>query len=88
VVFVGPGEVHPQEHLGPVGGLGPAGPGADREDRPVLVVFAREQQRGPLAIELLLEGRAVSLELGLQVGVGRFGQKVERSLQVGRARQQ
>ena len=32
-VALGPAQVHPQEHLGPVGRLGAAGSGADREDR-------------------------------------------------------
>ena len=31
-VALGPAQVHPQQHLGPVGGLGAAGAGADRED--------------------------------------------------------
>ena len=54
---LGPAQVHPQEHLGPVGRLGAAGAGADRQDRGALVVLAGEQERGPLAVEVGLERR-------------------------------
>jgi hypothetical protein len=50
-----PAEIHPEEHLGPVGRLGPAGAGADREDGAALVVLAGEEERGPLPVEFLLE---------------------------------
>ena len=42
---LGPAQVHPEEHLGPVGGLGAARAGADREDRAARVVLAREQEQ-------------------------------------------
>ncbi len=45
----GPAQVHPQEHLGPVGGLGAPGAGTDREQGRPIVVLAGEQQRGALA---------------------------------------
>jgi hypothetical protein len=52
---LGPAQVHPQEHLGPVGRLGPAGSGTDREERGALVVFAGEEEGGPLAGEIDIE---------------------------------
>ena len=58
-VALGPAQVHPQQHLGPVGRLGAAGAGADRQDRGALVVLAGEQQRGALAGEVGLERRGV-----------------------------
>jgi hypothetical protein len=66
---LGPAEVHPQEHLGPVGRLGAAGAGADRQDRAALVVLAGEQERRPLALEVLLELGRRPIELGGQLGV-------------------
>ena len=56
-VALAPAEVHPQEHLGPVGRLGPARAGADREHGVLRVVLAGEQQQGPLARELRRRGR-------------------------------
>ena len=56
-VALGPAEVHPQEHLRPVRGLGAAGAGADRQDRVLGVVVAGEQQERPLALELGAEAR-------------------------------
>jgi hypothetical protein len=55
-VALGPAEVHPEEHLGPVGRLGAARAGADREDRAALVVLAGEEEGRPLALEVALEG--------------------------------
>ena len=71
-VALGPAQVHPQEHLGPVGRLRAAGARADRQERRPLVVLAGEQQGGPLAQEVGLERRRVALELGLELGVGRL----------------
>jgi hypothetical protein len=68
-VPLGPAEVHPEEHLGPVGGLGAAGAGADREDRRSLVVLAVEEQLCPLSAEVALEGGAFTIELGAQLRV-------------------
>jgi hypothetical protein len=62
-VALRPAEVHPEEHLGPVGRLRAAGAGADREDRAALVVLPGEQQRGPLAGEVLLERGGLAVEL-------------------------
>jgi hypothetical protein len=46
-VAFGPAQVHPQEHLGPVCGLGSAGPGADGEKGIAGVVLAAEEQVPP-----------------------------------------
>jgi hypothetical protein len=70
MALVGPAEVHPEQHLGPVGGLGPAGSRADREDRRASVVLTGEQQRRPLAPEVGLEGRGLALELRVELGIG------------------
>ena len=76
-VPLGPAQVHPQQHLRPVGRLGPAGAGADREQRGTLVVFAGEQQRGPFAAEARLESGGVAFELGLELGVGGLREEVD-----------
>jgi hypothetical protein len=81
-VALGPAEIHPEEHLGPVGRLGPAGAGADREDRPALVVLAREQQGGPLATEVGLEGGDLAVELGAELRVTGFLDELEGRQQV------
>jgi hypothetical protein len=65
----GPAEVHPEEHLGPVGCLGPAGASADRQDRAALVVLAREEERRSLAIEVLFELGGGPFELRRQLRV-------------------
>ena len=51
-----PAEVHPEEHLRPVGRLRAAGAGADRQERAALVVLAGEQQGGPFAPEVASRG--------------------------------
>jgi hypothetical protein len=79
---LGPAQVHPQEHLGPVGGFRAACAGADREQGWPLVVLAREQQRRPLAQEVLLERGEVALELGFEIGVGRFVEQLDCGQQV------
>jgi hypothetical protein len=77
-----PAEVHPQEHLGPVGRLRAAGPGADRQEGWALVVIAREQERSPLAEEVGLERGGVALELGLELRVGGLVQQLDGGEQV------
>jgi hypothetical protein len=76
-VALGPAEVHPEEHLGPVGRLGPAGAGADREDRSASVVLAREEEGGALAAEVALELGRRSVELGRQLGIAGFLDELE-----------
>ena len=85
---LGPAQVHAQEHLRPVGGLGPAGAGADREDRRPFVVLAREEEGRPFAAEILLERGGIPFELGLELGIGGFVEQFERDLEVARAGQQ
>jgi hypothetical protein len=74
---LGPAEIHPQQHLGPVGGLGAAGPGTDRQDRSTLVVLAGEQEGGALAPEVGLECCDLAIELGRQLGIARFLDQLE-----------
>jgi hypothetical protein len=87
-VALRPAQVHPEQHLGPVGRLGPARPGADREDRRTVVVLTGEQQGRPFTGEVRLERGGIALELGLQVGIGRLVQELDRRLEVGGAGQQ
>ena len=53
---LGPAQVHPQEHLGPVGGFGAARAGADRQQGVATVVLATEEEvpsgDGVLGVEL------------------------------------
>jgi hypothetical protein len=49
-VSLGPAQVHAQQHLGPVVRFGAAAAGADRQERAALVVFAREEELGTLAL--------------------------------------
>src|SRR5207245_3436451 len=51
---LGPAEIHPDEHLGPVGRVGAADAGADREERRPIVVRTAE---------LGFEARLLDLEL-------------------------
>jgi hypothetical protein len=81
-VTLGPAEIHPQEHLRPVGGFGAAGARADREKGRPLVVLPGEEQRRPLPPEVCLERRGITLELGLELGVGGFLEQLDRSKQV------
>jgi hypothetical protein len=82
---LGPAEVHPEEHLGPVGCLGAACAGADREDRRPLVVLAIEEQLRPLSGEVPFEGRVFPIELGAELGIVRLLQELDGGLEVGRA---
>jgi hypothetical protein len=82
-VALGPAQVHPEQHLGPVGGLGAAGSGADREDRGAVVVLAREQQLRPLALEVGLERAGLPFQLRRQLRIRRLLDQLERGEQVG-----
>jgi hypothetical protein len=81
-VALAPAEVHPQEHLGPVGGLGPARAGADRHDRVLRVVLAREQEQRPLPVELQRERIGFAGDVGFGVGVRGVGEERLELLQV------
>jgi hypothetical protein len=83
---LGPAQVHPEQHVGPIRGLGAACPGADGQDRRAVVVLAREQQGRALAREVGLERGGVALELGLELGVGGLGEQLDGGLEVGGAR--
>ncbi len=64
---LGPAQVHPHEHLGEVGCVDAAGPGADRHDGVALVVLTAEQSAHLELPDVLLE--ACQLALGLVHGV-------------------
>jgi hypothetical protein len=81
-VALGPAEIHPQEHLRPVGRLGAAGTRADRDDGVLRVVLAIEQEQGPLSLELGLQGAGLALDVGLRLGVGGVGEQVEELGQI------
>jgi len=87
-VALRPAEVHPEEHLRPVGRLGAAGSGADRQEGRTLVVLAGEQQGRPLALEVGVEPGEVTFQLGFELGVGRFVEQVDGGQQVVGAGQQ
>ena len=83
-----PAAVHPQQHLGPVLGLGPAGAGVNLEEAVVAVGLAREQALELQAREPLAQRAERGLGLGPSLGValllGDLGQRhavVERLLQ-------
>jgi hypothetical protein len=77
-----PAQIHAQEHLGPVGGFGAAGTGADRQQGGALVVLPREQQRRAFTGEVGLERRRVAVELGFELGIGSLGQQVDGGKEV------
>jgi hypothetical protein len=81
-VSLGPAEVHPELHLGPVRGLGAAGARADREHGVLGVVLAREQEQRPLARELPPEGIRLAREVSLRLGVGGVDEEVDELLEV------
>jgi hypothetical protein len=84
-VALAPAQVHPQEHVGPVGRLGPARAGADRHDRVLGVVLAREQEQRALARELRPERVRLTGEVSLRVGIGRVGEQLLELLEIGHA---
>jgi hypothetical protein len=87
-VSLGPPEVHPEEHLGPVGRLGATRAGADRQDRRVVVVLAGEEQLGALAVEVPGQRVTLAVALGGELGIARLlDELVERLEVVGPARQ-
>ena len=47
---LGPADVHPEQHLRPILGIGPSGSGIDGDDRVLGIVFSGEE---PLQFELL-----------------------------------
>jgi hypothetical protein len=75
-----PAQVHPQQHLGEVGGVDPAGLRADGDHRLPLVVFAGQQGTDLLGLDLLAQGD--ELRLGLGVGLRVLVAELEHHLQV------
>jgi hypothetical protein len=45
-------------------------------------VLAREQQGRPFASEVLLERCGIPFQLGLELGIGRFGEQLERDVEI------
>jgi hypothetical protein len=80
---LGPPEVHPEEHLGPVGRLGAACARADRDDGVLRVVVAGEQEERSLALELPPEQVRLALDVGRRLGVRRLLEEVDELDQVG-----
>jgi len=85
---LGPAQVHPQEHLGPVGRLGATRARADREQGRALVVLAREQQRRPFPEEIGLEPGGIAIQLGFELWIGRLLDQLQRGEEVVPAGQQ
>jgi hypothetical protein len=81
-VALRPAQVHPQEHLGPVGGLGTTRPGADRQEGGSFVVLAREEERGALPPEVGFEAGGVAIQLGLELCVGCLVEQLDRGQEV------
>ena len=86
-VGLGPAQIHPQEHLRPVGRFGAARAGADREDGRPGIVLAVEEELGAGLPEVLLEAGGIAVELTIELGVAGFldqldeGQKLVRASQ-------
>jgi hypothetical protein len=59
-VALGPAEVHPQEDLGPIGGLGAAGSGADGQESIALVVLTAKEQIAACNAVLGFEGGSLA----------------------------
>jgi hypothetical protein len=81
-VALAPAQVHAQEHVRPIRGLGPTRPGADREDCVLRVVLAGEEQQGAFPLELGPERVGLAADLGLGLRVGGVGQEVEQLFEV------
>lgn len=82
----GPAQIHSQQHLGPVTGLGPAGPGVDRDNRVAGVVVSAEHPPQLGIVEPLLEFANFAIGLGRGVAVARFVGELEQNLGVGEKR--
>jgi hypothetical protein len=76
-VPLGPAEIHPEQHLRPIGGLGAACTRADHEQRAPLVVLAGEEEGGALAGELAVEIVRIAVQLGGELGVVTLGQELD-----------
>jgi hypothetical protein len=85
---VRPAEVHPKEHLGPVGRFRAPGAGADRQDRRAGVVRPGEQELGSRGPEARLEPDRLRIELGLELGVAGFVDELDEGEELIRPIQQ
>jgi hypothetical protein len=81
-VALGPAEIHPQEHLGPVGRLRAARARTDRQEGAALVVLARKEELRPLAAEIALECGGLPVELGRELGIAGLLDKLERRQEI------
>ena len=77
-----PADVHPHQHLGPVGRVHPAGLGADGHQRLALVVLARQQRADLHRLEVLAELLELGVRLGQRVGVVLLRGQLEEHRQV------
>jgi len=77
-----PAQVHPEEHLGPVGRLGPAGARVDADERTTVVVGPREEEGGSLSGEVVGEGVGLAVELGRQLRVTRLLDEADQLVEV------
>ena len=75
-VRLGPARIHAQQHLGPVLGLGAAGPGVDFQVTVVGVGLARQQglqfRPGGPRLELLQGALGLAGDIGVVLGLGHF----------------
>ena len=78
LVALRPAQIHPQEHLRPVLGVGPSGAGMDADQRRVLGIGVGEQQIDFLLLEVVVERLQILVERALEMPVlfvdGHLGQ--------------
>ena len=78
IVLLRPADVHPQQHLGPIVGVGAAGPGMDFEIAIVAVGLAREQAfefaAGRVGAQSFKHGLGLGDDRGLAFGLAQLDQ--------------
>ena len=62
--LLGPAQIHPQEYLRPVLGLGTAGAGMDGHDSRALIIGTTEREPGFEGVQLLVQTPQVHGDLG------------------------
>jgi hypothetical protein len=77
-----PAEVHPEEHLGPIGRLRAARAGADRQDGAALVELTGKEEGRSLAREVALESVRGAVQLGRQLLVAGLLDELEGRKQI------
>ena len=80
-----PARVHPQHHLGPVLGIGPARPGVDLGHRVAIVVLATEERTEFEGPEPAVEVADDLFGFGPQRLVALLGHELEECFDVGQA---